>query len=452
MKSSIACALVLAATFSSISTAANAYEVKTTRNNVNVHWKDRFVMYKLNEAGSSDMSLTETRTALLRSFNSWNHPSSQLRLVYGGETPEAEIGYDRNLENTNLVVWEEEHWEFDESVLAVTLTTFNTQNGALLDADIVVNGVHYQWGANGSQQKHDLSNSLTHEVGHLIGLDHSESPDATMYASAPIGETKKRDLSDDDIRGLNFMYGEGTDTITEGSGDIEVVDEYGVRLNDAQFHLSCSSAPSGHSGRPGALFAFAALLFGALFWRRRRVALALSVVVVSMVAGVGVASATTLTEFSLEDLTTRSDSIVLAEVVKSEAAFEGGIIWTTTTLRVEACPTGLSCVEGQELQMRTPGGVVADLGQAISGVRSVEVGQRAVFFLERQSQLSAVFRPMGMAQGVMVVHEVGDSMMAHRDLRGLNLRRQDKSVVHGDELTYAIPLTELFEEISALRP
>lgn len=102
--------------------------------------------------------------------------------------------------------------------------------------------------------------------------------------------------------------------------------------------------------------------------------------------------------------------------------------------------------------MRTPGGVVADLGQAISGVRSVEVGQRAVFFLERQSQLSAVFRPMGMAQGVMVVHEVGDSMMAHRDLRGLNLRRQDKSVVHGDELTYAIPLTELFEEISALRP
>ena len=47
---------------------------------------------------------------------------------------------------------------------------------------------------------------MTHEVGHYLGLDHSQIQEATMYRSARLGETKKRSLEQDDIDGVCSIY------------------------------------------------------------------------------------------------------------------------------------------------------------------------------------------------------------------------------------------------------
>jgi MYXO-CTERM domain-containing protein len=74
----------------------------------------------------------------------------------------------------------------------------------------------------------DLQNTATHEAGHFLGLSHSPEPDATMYASAPIGETAKRTLADDDVAGLCELYpAGGPPTTCTPSGRIVVVPSSG---------------------------------------------------------------------------------------------------------------------------------------------------------------------------------------------------------------------------------
>ncbi|HVE87584.1 MAG TPA: matrixin family metalloprotease, partial [Myxococcales bacterium] len=40
----------------------------------------------------------------------------------------------------------------------------------------------------------DIQNTITHEVGHFLGLAHDQDPESTMYFSASPGELKKRSL------------------------------------------------------------------------------------------------------------------------------------------------------------------------------------------------------------------------------------------------------------------
>jgi MYXO-CTERM domain-containing protein len=129
--------------------------------------------------------------------------------------------------------------EYDPSALAVTTDTANTATGQIYDADIEVNLLDYQWAdvvADPSlTDAMDLQNALTHEMGHLIGLDHtcfdlltSKSgvrpdgndgqpiPDCatasadvqatTMFPSAMPGDTEKRTLAPDDQLAVCTIY------------------------------------------------------------------------------------------------------------------------------------------------------------------------------------------------------------------------------------------------------
>jgi len=65
----------------------------------------------------------------------------------------------------------------------------------------------------------DVGNTVTHEVGHIVGLDHvCTYPDtscdaaATMAPSAPAGELSKRTLAPDDVAGICAIYPRGERT------------------------------------------------------------------------------------------------------------------------------------------------------------------------------------------------------------------------------------------------
>ena len=63
----------------------------------------------------------------------------------------------------------------------------------------------------------DALNTLTHEAGHFLGLDHSSDHEATMYAQAPPGEIKKRSLETDDKNGICFLYEDFLIDVPSGS-------------------------------------------------------------------------------------------------------------------------------------------------------------------------------------------------------------------------------------------
>ena len=123
---------------------------------------------------------------------------------------------------------------YDLAALAMTTVSARTSTGEIIDADTEINAVTFSWAdvtrnaPTGNEQ--DLQNALTHEMGHLIGLDHTCSlsgirptdqngnpiPDCanasaavvatTMFPSANPLDTNKRTLADDDVMGVCGIY------------------------------------------------------------------------------------------------------------------------------------------------------------------------------------------------------------------------------------------------------
>jgi hypothetical protein len=160
----------------------------------------------------------------------------------------------------------------------------SARDGAIVDADVELNGVGFAISNDGVSLgtagcKADLKNTLTHELGHLLGLEHTclapgDPPrtdgqgaavpacqattapgivDATMYNYQDCGETKKQTLEADDVGGVCAMY-----PIAKAPGSCSPVNAPGAGCCDA-------------TGTPGGSAALAALTVLGLAARRGRV-------------------------------------------------------------------------------------------------------------------------------------------------------------------------------------
>lgn len=141
-------------------------------------------------------------------------------------------------------------WDRAPEVLAETRVRYGAGD-VIEEADILLNpGVRWTVMGGGSDAgAQDVQNTVTHEIGHLLGLAHSDVAEATMFATTPSGETRKRDLHDDDVDGYRFVY-----AAFDGEGD-------GGAWGDG-----CSAAP----GRRGAGAAWLAAVALVAALRRRR--------------------------------------------------------------------------------------------------------------------------------------------------------------------------------------
>jgi MYXO-CTERM domain-containing protein len=223
-------------------------------------WQARGHSFQIDAQGTPDAPTSETYGAIRNSFQTWAAVSCS-DLSFPEEplstSPQDRlVGYFPGATNHNLVLWRTQAcravvpandpcltqggcsnkydcWDgtlHGDGVIATTTTTARSLTGEILDTDIELNDAPSSTGSkftfttvNGLPcttptetgcVRIDVQNTVTHEAGHSLGLDHSPDPNATMYDSAPAGQTSKRILGTDDVAGICAIYPRGAATVT----------------------------------------------------------------------------------------------------------------------------------------------------------------------------------------------------------------------------------------------
>lgn len=246
---------------------ASAYVHTVTPHGCNpVHWAQTCVFVTADSAGVSDLPFADVERIVQKAVDGWlvsNGPSF-LRLEYVAASGPREVEDD----GWQVIKFRTTSWChpadkagpavcYDASATALTTVSYvndpsdPANDGRILDADIELNAVdNYFYDADsgkplaaGARRPADLWNTLSHELGHLQGLDHTcrgsswsmpqcerdgdggdvvacEVVEAnhltdprlaaiysgTMYPSAKASETGKRAPKADDLAGITNLY------------------------------------------------------------------------------------------------------------------------------------------------------------------------------------------------------------------------------------------------------
>jgi hypothetical protein len=188
---------------------ARAYTVKQTDSGATVRWHANAVSLRLDPSMQKFFKDIPVDGVVSDAAAAWHNLPGVPELLVSEGTPGPK-GYDAKSGTDNGVYLIEE-WQLAASSLAVTVATFETKSGKIVDTDILVNAKHpfalLASGPDAPADDFDLRGVLTHEMGHVLGL--GESYDvrmATMWPNVARGETHQRDLDDDDIDGVETAY------------------------------------------------------------------------------------------------------------------------------------------------------------------------------------------------------------------------------------------------------
>jgi len=107
-----------------------------------------------------------------------------------------------------------------DSTTGRTRVFFDPETGDIAEADISINprpkaadGTELQFSTDGTPGTYDLEATFTHEIGHLLGLDHSAVLSSTMKSRQAFNGTfglpalNERTLSEDDRQKIRSLYG-----------------------------------------------------------------------------------------------------------------------------------------------------------------------------------------------------------------------------------------------------
>jgi hypothetical protein len=150
-----------------------------------------------------DLGRTRTRNAIL----AWNSAGSGTRLsATVGSIASYTLGDGRPMLNFRDPIG-----ACTGSCLAATFTGYYQSRGngtyRITDADIVTNTA-YAWASLGEACSTEMyiEGVMTHEVGHLLGLGHSNVAGATMYPTVSYCNNGPASLAADDNSAINDLY------------------------------------------------------------------------------------------------------------------------------------------------------------------------------------------------------------------------------------------------------
>jgi len=178
---------------------ARAY-VRIVINGRVLAWSSPSIAWNLHVAGSADVDDGSHEAAIRAAFSSWDSVGgSQIQFTQGPDVASGPGG------PTHAVMWDENgetgYFPPNSGIVALTPISYDTGSGAILDADVIFNGVDYDWSTTGAEDTFDVQDVLTHEIGHFIGLDHSPTASGSMWPYVSPTQWLHRSLSLDDRSG-----------------------------------------------------------------------------------------------------------------------------------------------------------------------------------------------------------------------------------------------------------
>jgi hypothetical protein len=212
----------------------------------------RCLLVTTDARGSKDIPLDVVDATLRRAVSNWTTRTDGCAYLLLASKPGTRVA-DVAIDGQPTVVFRNETWArpgasmpHDPSAIGLTTVFYVDTPGlrgdaTILDADVELNNVNYTFTTDPASAQPrsgtmlaDLENTMTHELGHVQGLAHTcwdhltpeppldnlgnSIPDCngvvpqsilqtTMYPYALMpGETSKRHLSDDDVKGVCDVY------------------------------------------------------------------------------------------------------------------------------------------------------------------------------------------------------------------------------------------------------
>lgn len=185
-----------------------AHQTSLTPSGSELFWANRSIPVTV-LTNTSDMSTAEVRNIISTSMNQWNSVSSAKMNLSGSSTNQVKFV---------------SNFQYGSAVIGLTELSYNS-SGAIKSANILLNDDYTFQSAPGKYYGSQvyLGDVVTHEMGHLLGLSHSEVLNSSMFYSSFSGQST---LSLDDRSGVRQKY----DSSSYGSisGTVKGGDHVGV--------------------------------------------------------------------------------------------------------------------------------------------------------------------------------------------------------------------------------
>ncbi len=177
-----------------------SFTIKTSDEGTLLHWPPgrTAIFYRVGSQGVG--TRPETVEAIARAFQSWEARSrGEVVFIYAGYLEGVEAARD----GANTLLWIGEDWKYGAEIVALATVWSSDETGEIEEVDIEFNSRDYDWRSSVSPGIQEIA---LHEIGHLLGIDHSFNPGAVMYDIVGPYIPAKRALSRDDIEAITFLY------------------------------------------------------------------------------------------------------------------------------------------------------------------------------------------------------------------------------------------------------
>lgn len=252
-----------------------------------VHWADPCIHYAVQADGSANASMTaeELQQAAADAFAAWESVACP-----SGGSPRFHAQFqgfvrcDRHetvcgdaTKNVNVIMFHDSGWPGDFDILGLTTPSGLTKSGTLNDADLELNSQDYSFDTPSHPGVFSLRDTLTHEIGHFLGLGHSHEEGALMSEGYNMLQLSRELFTADDVAAICAAYPPGS-TLSCAPPSAPAYDECQIAPESKPATCVIESKAHGERGggcsvvpcRQRALWPLLGVVFWLAFSRRRR--------------------------------------------------------------------------------------------------------------------------------------------------------------------------------------